>query len=179
MQRLALAVILILQFAYNPAHAQQETRWVAHTKKVSVWKKIDPIWWFLNDDQQRVDQAPWYEPTWPEWLRILVWNCCRNPLQNFRTYVIGVQDKNYYATWDQPWGTIQRNDLCTYNKGKVVSCQFGYIHGWLWGGDLWFPRPFVSYSGKIFVWYFGWQPGGFAGVKFNIHNCKAAYSTTC
>jgi len=29
-------------------------------------------WWFLNDDQQTVDQAPWYEPTWPEWERVLL-----------------------------------------------------------------------------------------------------------
>jgi len=29
--------------------------------------------------------------------------------------------------------------------------------------------PFVSYSGKRVVWYAGWQPSGFFGLKFNLH----------
>ena len=173
----ALCLVLALS---SPAHAKTETRWVQHHKFIPAWKKLDPIWWFLNDDQQRVDQAPWYHPEWPEWLRIFVWNCCRNPLQNFRTYVIGVQDRSFYVTAKSPWGTIQRNDLCTRDaKGNIVSCQYGYQWHWLWGGDLLFPLPFVSYSGKRVVWYWGWQPGGFAGFKFNLHHCAAGYSRTC
>jgi hypothetical protein len=52
-----------------------------------LWcKKINPIWWFLNDDEQRVDDgtADWYHPEWPDWRRWFYWNVFRNPLQNFR-----------------------------------------------------------------------------------------------
>ena len=149
-----------------------------NTAVIPWYKKINPIWWLLNDSQQKVDQAPWYEPTWPEWERVLVWNCCRNPLQNFRSYVVGVQDRSFWVTAKQPWGTIQRNDLCTTTNGKMV-CQTGYQWNWLWAGDLLFPLPFVSYSGQNVVWYVGWQPGGFAGAKFNLHNCATGYSQSC
>jgi hypothetical protein len=61
------------------------------------YKKINPIWWIMNDDEQTVDapDAKWYHPEWPHWRRWLYWNAFRNPLQNFRCYVIGIQDRNY------------------------------------------------------------------------------------
>lgn len=188
---LALAIAMVASAANArpwpvPADGPNvETRWVQHNKHIPLIKKLNPIWWFLNDDQQRVDQAPWYEPTWPEWERILVWNMFRNPMQNFRSYVIGVQDKSFYVTAKKPWGTIQRNDLCNRNPktGAIISCQTGYQWHWLWGGDLLFPLPFVSYSGKNVVWYAGWQPGGFAGTKLNLHSSACGnpnnYSATC
>lgn len=127
--------------------------------RIPLSKKLNPIWWFQNDTQQTVDQAPWYNPTWPEWKRKLFWSF-RNPLQNFRAYVVGVQDKNYIVKGKSPVLTVQRNDLSPPETGW----QWCYLTG----GDLWIPRGFISYSGKI-VFYAGWQPNGFFGFKFNIH----------
>lgn len=137
-----------------------ETKWMAGRSPVSTLKKINPIWWFMNDTEQTVDQAPWFQPTWPHWLRSLVWNTVRNPLQNFRAYVIGVQDKDYQVTGKAPVMTVQRNDLTPPETG------------WQWcklsGGDLRLPRWFVSYSGSSVLWYVGWQPSGFFGIKINF-----------
>jgi hypothetical protein len=122
--------------------------------RVSLWKKLNPIWWFGNAVEQNVDQAPWYMPTSPNWLRALAWGI-RNPLQNFRAFVIGVQDKNYTVTGKAPVLTVQRDDI-----GET---------GWQWCViQLLIPRPFVSYSGKHFVFYLGWQPTGFFGAKVNF-----------
>jgi len=121
------------------------------------YDKVNPIWWFLNDTEQTVDQAPTFYPTYPHWLRWVLWNI-RNPIQNFRAFVIGVQDKNYTVTGKVPVLTVQRDDLVPPEKGF----QYCYLHG----GDLWFPRGFVSYSGTYIDWYFGWQPTGFFGLKW-------------
>ena len=40
----------------------------------SWYLKINPVWWFMNDDEQTVDQADWYHPEWPYWRRWLYWN---------------------------------------------------------------------------------------------------------
>jgi hypothetical protein len=56
-------------------------------------QKLNPIWWFQNDDEQHVSDAPWYHPEWPQWRREFYWNFLRNPLQNFRCYVLGVADE--------------------------------------------------------------------------------------
>ena len=119
--------------------------------KVSLWLKFNPIWWFFNDAEQKLAQAEWYNSDLPQWQRALLWHL-RNPLQNFRAFVAGVADKNYTVRGRPPVMTVQRNDL------------FAPETGWQWcvlaGGDLWFPRFFVSYSGKRVVWYFGHQPTG-------------------
>jgi hypothetical protein len=126
----------------------------------SWYLKINPIWWFTNDDEQTVDLADWYHPEWPYWRRGLYWNVFRNPLQNFRAYVAGVSDKNYWVRGREPVMAVQRNDL--------VPPESGYQWCVLYGGELWVPRLFLSYSGKSVVWYVGHQPSGFWGVKFNL-----------
>jgi hypothetical protein len=85
----------------------------------------------------------------------LYWNVFRNPLQNFRAYVLGASDKNYWVCGREPVMTVQRNDL--------VPPEDGYQSCVLYGGELWLPRLFLSYSGKSFVWYVGHQPSGFWG----------------
>ena len=110
----------------------------------------------MNDDNQTVDQAPWYHPEWSYRRRWWTWNVIRNPLQNFRSFVIGVQDRNYTVTGKAPI-CVQRDDLVPPQLGW----QWSVIH-------LLIPRPFVSYSGKSVVWYAGWQPNGFFGVKWNM-----------
>jgi hypothetical protein len=54
---------------------------------------------------------------------------------------------------------VQRNDVGEYGN-QVIKLKFKY------GMQL----PFVSYSGKRVVWYAGWQPSGFFGLKFNLHS---------
>lgn len=121
------------------------------------YKKINPVWWFMNDDNQTVDQADWYHPEWPYWRRWFVWNVIRNPMQNFKSFVIGVQDRNYTVVGKTPVLTVQRNDLVPPETG------------WQWCRiKMWVPLPFVSYSGKRVVWYMGWQPTGSFGIKWNL-----------
>lgn len=130
--------------------------WTVRVRK-PWYKKINPIWWWMNDDNQTIDQAPWYHPEWPRWRRWLIWNVFRNPLQNLRSFVLGVQDRNYTVTGKHPVLCVQRNDLVPPETG------------WQWC-VCWtlLPRPFVSYSGTKIVFYAGWQPNGFFGFKFNV-----------
>jgi hypothetical protein len=122
-------------------------------------KKLNLVWWLQNDDEQRVDDgtADWYHPEWPHWRRYFYWNFLRNPLMNFRNYVIGVGDRNYKVTGRKPAMTIQRDDL--------RPAQYG----WHWAALRlrWIVLPFVSYSGKRLVIQFGWQPSGYATIKIN------------
>lgn len=121
------------------------------------YKKINPIWWFGNDDEQNLSEAPWYMPNSPQWLRNVGWQL-RNPLQNFRAYVVGVQDRNYTVVGKAPVLTVQRDDL--------VPPETGWQYCFL---QLPIPLPFICFAGKHVVWYAGWQPSGFFGFKFNIH----------
>jgi hypothetical protein len=128
-------------------------------EKVPLSKKLNPAWWFGNDTEQAVEQATWYHPEWPEWRRRAMWNL-RNPLQNFRAYVIGVQDRNY--TVDVVKGNpdpnvVQRDDVGELGW-QVSTLKF----------DSGLKLPWVSYSGEHIVWQFGWQPSGFVGVKLNV-----------
>src|SRR5512139_1073168 len=113
-------------------------------------KKLNPIWWFGIEDDQTYQEAN-YHPEWPEWRRKLMWQYIRNPLMNFNSYVIGVQDRNYKVEvlhgHDDP-NTYQRDDVG--EKGWQISVlKF----------DNGVRLPWVSYSGK---WEFniGWHPSG-------------------
>ena len=57
-----------------------------------IWKKLNPVWWFLNDDEP--DPPDWQLPGKPFIIRQLSWYL-RNPLHNFGKYVLGVVDRNY------------------------------------------------------------------------------------
>ncbi len=134
----------------------------AYTGRVAkpLSSKLNPLWWLKNDDEQKLDDGTtdWYMPGKPQWMRRLFWEF-RNPLQNFRSYVVGVQDKNYTAWGKAPVTVVQRNDM----SPPELGLQWCVLHG----GDLWVPRPFASYSGKSNTWYVGWQPSGFFGAKAN------------
>jgi hypothetical protein len=130
-------------------------------EKIRLSIKLNPLWWLGNDTEQTVDEAEWYHQDWAECRRSLGW-APRNPLQNFRAFVIGVQDRNYevevvYGNFDPQ--VVQRNDVGEYGY-QVIKLKFKC------GVQL----PFVSYSGKRVVWYAGWQPSGFFGLKFNLHS---------
>jgi hypothetical protein len=139
----------------------REQRTVTGRRPKPLFKKINPIWWFGNDDEEQLPH--WYRPSWPNWRRRLYWYFFRNPLQNFRAYVVGVNDRNYDVVGRIPVMCVQRNDLNPVETGwqwsviKLAALRL----------------PFVSYSGKKVVWYIGWQPSGFFGAKFNLHSKQA------
>lgn len=121
--------------------------------------KADRSWWFKNDDEQNLEEARWYMPDAPQAVREFFWNA-RNPVQNFRAYVIGVQDLNFSVIGRAPVRTIQRDDL--------VPPEYGWQWCVLFGGDLWpFMLPFVSYVGRRIIFQAGWQWMGFATLKLN------------
>lgn len=128
-------------------------------------KKINPIWWFLNDEEPMA--GPEYLAGLPDWLRVAGWYL-RNPLQNFGKYVLGCYDRNYTVVGTAPvmWITAW-NDLpgWTFEDGRR-GWKFSVIKvGWL-------RLPFVSYVGKKFMFYIGWAWWGFFGAKFNILNSR-------
>jgi hypothetical protein len=161
-----------------------ETQSITGRTPKPLSKKLNPIWWLQNDDEQQT--ADWYKPEWPQWRRDCYWNFLRNPLQNCRCYcgwyafaivaavtllvwppllpialffIGGVQDRNYSVWGRAPVMTVQRNDLQPPERG-FQWCVLAV-------GPL--RLPFVSYSGRRVVWYAGWQPSGFFGAKFNLH----------
>jgi hypothetical protein len=144
-------------------------RWARVTgrKRAPESLKRNPLWWVKNDFEDQVEEATWYHPEWPEWKRKLYWNYFRNPLQNFRQFVAGVADRNY--TVDVLEGNpdpmvYQRNDV----KGPDGKEEHGYQKSRLTLDDGTF-RYWTSYSGPRVVWYYGHNPSGFYGAKFNLH----------
>ena len=141
-----------------------ETVTITGRTPVPLRKKLNPLWWFLNDLEEQV--APWYEPDWPQWKRELWWNVFRNPAQNLRAVVIGVGDRNYTVWGKAPALTVQRDDL----DPPELGYQWSVIKlGWIW-------LPFISYSGQRIVCYAGWQPNGFFGAKFNVRKAPVTAS---
>jgi hypothetical protein len=130
-----------------------ETEIVSGRTKKPFLKKINPIWWFQNDDEQNLTTAPWFMIDSPQWYRRLRWEL-RNPLQNFRCYVLGVQDRNYTVTGKVPVMCVQRDDLSPPETG-IQWCRI----------NLMIPLWFISYSGTKRDYQLGWQPSGFFGLK--------------
>jgi len=106
-------------------------------------KKLNPLWWFGNDEAQPGDG--------------FVYLYVRNNLMNFKRFVIGLGDRDHWVTGKVPALTVMRSDLSE--------------RGWQWS-FIWIGRvpllPFVSYSGMRVEWYFGWQPWGEFSAKFNL-----------
>lgn len=133
------------------------TWWVTGRKELPFAQKINVLWWFGND----------YEPTAPAWylpndpLRQLKWYL-RNPLQNAGNYVLGIKDLNYTVHFVHgPPG------VTSYADQNQTGCIYTYMDNSR-GGNLWFPRSYVSCTGKHFMWYAGTQWSGFYGFKFNL-----------
>ena len=151
--------------AFSSSEAYQslaaiETITVTGRTRQPLVRKLNLFWWFMND----------FEPTPPDWyrrtqpLRTLFWYL-RNPLQNAGRYVLGVADRNYTVTGMWPvletvWEDVRWSDFP----------HFAPRHGWkratlkLENGRS---LPWISYSTPRWLAYWGWQPNGFAGVKFN------------
>jgi len=125
-------------------------------------------WWWRNDYEQQLSEAPWFEPGKDEATRARDW-ALRNPFQNANLFVLGCADKNYTVIVDEghmnPFA-IQRNDF-TGPDGKPET---GYQKARLYAfEDKSKDRAWTSYSGKL-VYYYGTQPTGLFALKFNIHS---------
>ena len=118
--------------------------------------KLNPLWWFMNAEEPW--PPGWYLPGRLIVIRTICWYL-RNPLQNFGHYVLGVHDRNYEVYGPCPVMTHMWEDAAPPRTG------------WKWSVIKlgWLRLPFISYSGRI-LFYAGWQPNGFAGLKFNIKN---------
>ena len=120
-----------------------------------IWIKLNPVWWFLNDDEP--DPPEWQLPEKPFVLRQLSWYL-RNPLHNFGKYVLGVRDRNYTVVGAAPVYATIWSDVDPAKTGWRVSTI--YLDG--------LRLPFVSYENDSVIWYAGWQWSGFFGFKLNI-----------
>ncbi len=105
------------------------------------WTKLNPIWWFGNDEAKPGDG--------------FYYLYIRNPINNFRRFVIGVGDRDHWVTGPAPALTNVPSDL-------GVS---GFHWSVIWIGPV--PvLPGVSWSvlGK-WDFYFGWLPWGEFGLR--------------
>ena len=138
-----------------------ETFDVTSRTKAPLWKKLTPVWWFMNDQEPK--PPSWYLPRRKALLRVVSWYL-RNPLQNFGNYVLGVCDRNFTVYGTAPVMMVMWDDAVPPRKG------------WKWSVIKlgWLRLPFISYSGRV-VFYAGWQPNGFFGFKFNIKNSAVQF----
>ena len=133
-----------------------ETVVVTGRKREPLRNKLNPFWWFLNDQEPK--PPDWYLPGGQALTRVILWYL-RNPFQNFGNYVLGVCDRSYTVCGPAPVMMVMWDDAAPP------------LTGWKWSliklGCFWL--PFVSYSGRV-LFYAGWQPNGFFGFKLNIKN---------
>ena len=128
-------------------------------RKLPLYKKLNLVWWFLNEYEPI--PPDWYHPGLNFWLRLPSWYM-RNPLQNAGNYVFGVCDRNFTVRGLAPaiWTTYDDLDPPrTGLKWSIIS--LGCLR-----------LPFISYVSARFLAYVGWQPNGFFGVKFNLKSTK-------
>lgn len=144
----------LLMFGFNVAHGS--AKWPADYYRkskgpISPLKKINPLWWTLNDDDP-VYPIPadgssvkndWFYPEWPQWRRAIGW-WWRNPTNNFDRYVMGFWDK-------QDWWARERHLRDAGEYGEM----------WPYPDKRWAVcMPFISYSWKGLQFYIGWKPNG-------------------
>lgn len=109
------------------------------------YKKINPLWWFGNDEASAVGNT-------------FVYKYIRNPLQNFRWYVIGVVDRDHTVTAAEP---AMANMWSEADEPKT-GWKFARVAKVL---------PYIAYNSRLkdetgdgFVFQLGWQPrGGLSG----------------
>lgn len=143
----------------------------------------NPLWWFRNDFQQSVQQAPWFHgpdptvqgyqgPPWPEAQREAAWTYQRNPLQNFNMFVTGIADRNYTVDVMEGWNdtqVIQRNDLIDPKTGLPgegvqrhrLTLDDGSVKQWYCKCI----NPTEDKKGSVTS--YGWQPSGLFELKYN------------
>lgn len=144
-----------------PPGARVRIRVVGRTR-VSVWKKINLLWWPRNDFEP--EPPDWYLPDRPGWWRAVFW-WFRNPFQNFGRFVLGVADRDYEAEITRRDDYRRVYDDSGGHEDRLIGWEVGEIR--LPSGAT---LPWVAWgclspvSSKFYV---GWQLTGFAGLKFN------------
>lgn len=130
--------------------------------KASPWP-AGFLWFFRNGDSWHAPDVNNGQPYLPtihnRLLRDFLW-FCRNPIGNFMGFVVGVEGYDYTVTGTAP--------VLLTTLYDAVPPQYG----WKWAIIRcgWMVLPFLSYSGKLVLWYIGWRPySGGLGIKFNIH----------
>ena len=127
-----------------------------------IWIRLNPVWWFLNDDEP--DPPDWQLPGKPFIIRQLSWYL-RNPLHNLGKYVLGVTDRNYTVVGAAPVYATSWSDVDPIKTGWKISTI--YIDG--------LRLPFVSYENDSVIWYAGWQWSGVFGFKFNLKKSSVQF----
>lgn len=148
-------------------------------------KKLNPLWWFANDDDPVIPKD--CHPEWSESKRNFYWKYVRNPLHNFTFYVVGAADKikegrikrlgRYPASVFNPYGGWNfAYSLCVPNYSLMVTALIlisMYFHklslykSFILTGltiATIVTLPFISYIGKL-KFYIGWRERGNLGVK--------------
>jgi hypothetical protein len=121
------------------------------------------LWFFRNGDSWSApatnNGAPYLPGIKAQWLRNFLW-FCRNPIGNFMGFVLGVEGYDYTVTGPVPVLLTTLYDATPPQYGwkwSVIKCG-------------WARLPFVSYSGRLVLFYAGWRPAsGGLGVKLNLH----------
>ena len=124
---------------------------------LSMWKKINPCWWFGNDDEPI--PPDWYRPGWfipDHWLRRWLW-LARNPAHNFFRYVVGVADR--------PFVYVARFPDRVFAP-EPYRWQYAYARlGWM-------RLPFVSLVVGGFQFNLGWDYQGALGGAFRLEKWR-------
>jgi hypothetical protein len=115
--------------------------------RISITKKINPVWWFGNLDEPTPPAD--YRPRASH--RNLDWHV-RNSLHNFTYFVVGISDKPFRRAGRYPSRTMNPHDGWNVAVSKY----------------RWLRLPFVSYKRGEFNFYFGWRTRGNFGIKFNF-----------
>jgi len=155
-------------------------------KNISIWSKLNPLWWFGNIDMP--EPPGWYRPKSSRRERLLGW-FRRNNLHNFTWYVVGIADKEREVIAKDPYQVFVDGLNYSYTKTSVgpmdftwvpAVALFGYGHKvagalLLAFAALWalLPYPFISYRGAGVKFYLGWRPdSGAFGFKFTVERRK-------
>lgn len=119
---------------------------------VTLGDKLNPLFWVKNTDDP-VEQNEWYLTGKPLWYRRIRWGI-RNPVPNFRRYVIGFWDKQHIwipERWKRDPDEWDGNDTMWPLDGEKVGITLPYFVWRLWK----------------FQGYLGWQGSGeFKGPSF-------------
>jgi len=111
--------------------------------------KMNPFWWFISDNEPcPADFKAGFEP---EWLRCVFWNI-RNPLANFKAYVIGHADRKFIRVGMNPTSTWTSDESGTFNLCVNRAGIFLY--------------PFLSWRLKPCEGTFGWAASGCFCISF-------------
>ena len=128
-------------------------------RKVSFWKKINPLWWFGNEDDGWYGDDRWRAGREKTFSLALKW-FFRNPFHNFTFYVIGIADHNrtFYSSSD--WGRPADGSASGFSF-HAVRAENSIVF-----------FPMIAYVGKKKGWYIGWRPYGSFGISLNFATKK-------